>query len=71
MGWPKNLNAFVDLLKKVGSGIPGGNSKVDGFISNTSNYNVFEELHAHDSQPENRRTACPLAGRLVRLERLH
>lgn len=43
LGWPKNLNAFVDLLKKVGRGISGGNSKVDGFISNTSNYNVFVE----------------------------
>ena len=43
LGWPKNLNAFVELLKKVGSGIPGGNSKVDGFVSNTSNYNPFVE----------------------------
>ena len=43
MGWPSNFNPFVELLKKVGSGIPGGISKVDGFISNTSNYNVFDE----------------------------
>jgi cellulose 1,4-beta-cellobiosidase len=43
LGWPNNLHRFVDLLKKMGKGIPGGNSKVDGFISNTSNYNVFEE----------------------------
>jgi cellulose 1,4-beta-cellobiosidase len=43
MGWPANFDAFVELLKEVGSGIPGGNGKVDGFISNTSNYNVFVE----------------------------
>lgn len=43
LGWPKNLTAFVELLKRVGTGIPGGNRKVDGFISNTSNYNVFVE----------------------------
>ena len=43
MGWSKNLNGLVDVLKKVGAGIPGGNAKVDGFISNTANYNVFAE----------------------------
>jgi cellulose 1,4-beta-cellobiosidase len=43
MGWPSNFRPFVELLKQVGSGIPGGNAKVDGFISNTSNYNPFVE----------------------------
>lgn len=43
MGWANNLDAFADLLKRVGKGIPGGVGKVDGFVSNTSNYNVFEE----------------------------
>jgi len=43
MGWPTNLKAFAVLLKKLGKEIPGGNSKVDGFISNTANYNVFVE----------------------------
>ena len=45
LGWSSNFKPFVELLKKVGSGIPGGNSKVDGFISNTANYNVFAEPH--------------------------
>jgi cellulose 1,4-beta-cellobiosidase len=43
LGWEQNFSAFVDLLKKVAADIPGGNGKVDGFISNTSNYNPFEE----------------------------
>ncbi len=43
LGWSSNLAPFVTLLKQVGTGIPGGNSKVDGFISNTANYNVFVE----------------------------
>lgn len=43
LGWPNNLNPFVTLLKQVGMGITGGNAKVDGFISNTANYNVFIE----------------------------
>jgi len=43
LGWPANFKPFVELLKKVGAGIPGGNSKVDGFISNTANYNSFVE----------------------------
>ena len=43
LGWGSNLKPFAELLKKVGAGIPGGNSKVDGFISNTANYNVFAE----------------------------
>jgi cellulose 1,4-beta-cellobiosidase len=43
LGWSANFDPFVKLLKKVGAGIPGGKSKVDGFISNTSNYNVFAE----------------------------
>jgi cellulose 1,4-beta-cellobiosidase len=43
MGWDKNFAAFVNLLKSVAADIPGGNRKVDGFISNTSNYNPFEE----------------------------
>jgi cellulose 1,4-beta-cellobiosidase len=43
LGWPSNFNPFVTLLKQVGVGIPGGNSKVDGFISNTANYNPVDE----------------------------
>ena len=50
LGWPENLKRFAELLKKVGSGIPGGNSKVDGFISNTSNYNVFAEPYMSANQ---------------------
>ena len=43
LGWPSNFNPFVDLLKQVGAAIPGGIAKVDGFISNTANYNPFVE----------------------------
>ena len=43
LGWSNNLKPFAALLKQVGKGIPGGNSKVDGLISNTANYNVFVE----------------------------
>ena len=43
LGWPSNFGPFVTLLKQVGVGIPGGNSKVDGFISNTANYNPVDE----------------------------
>ncbi len=50
LGWPSNFKPFVDLLKEVGSGIPGGNSKVDGFISNTANYNVFVEPYMTANQ---------------------
>jgi cellulase/cellobiase CelA1/aryl-phospho-beta-D-glucosidase BglC (GH1 family) len=50
LGWSSNLTPFVTLLKQVGTGIPGGNSKVDGFISNTANYNVFVEPFMTASQ---------------------
>lgn len=43
LGWSSNLKPFAELLKQVGKGIPGGNGKVDGIISNTANYNVFVE----------------------------
>src|SRR5262249_21374789 len=43
LGWPSNFRPFVDLLKEVGAGVPGGNGKVDGFITNTANYNAFVE----------------------------
>jgi cellulose 1,4-beta-cellobiosidase len=43
LGWPSNFTPFVNLLKTVGKGIPGGNSLVDGFISNTANYNPVDE----------------------------
>jgi cellulase/cellobiase CelA1 len=43
LGWSSNLKPFAELLKQVGKGIPGGNGKVDGLISNTANYNVFAE----------------------------
>ncbi len=50
LGWPNNLTPFANLLKQVGAGIPGGNSKVDGFISNTANYNVFVEPYMTANQ---------------------
>jgi cellulase/cellobiase CelA1/aryl-phospho-beta-D-glucosidase BglC (GH1 family) len=50
LGWPNNLGPFANLLKQVGAGIPGGNSKVDGFISNTANYNVFVEPYMTANQ---------------------
>ncbi len=50
LGWPANFKPFVELLKRVGSGITGGNGKVDGFISNTANYNAFVEPHMTASQ---------------------
>ncbi len=50
LGWPNNFKPFVELLKQTGSGIPGGHSKVDGFISNTANYNVFAEPYLTASQ---------------------
>ena len=50
LGWPGNLGPFVNLLKQVGAGIPGGSSKVDGFISNTANYNVFVEPYMTANQ---------------------
>lgn len=50
LGWPSNFNPFVDLLKQMGAGIAGGNSKVDGFISNTANYNVFAEPYMTANQ---------------------
>ncbi len=53
MGWPANFKPFVELLKQVGVGIPGGNSKVDGFISNTSNYNPFVEPYLTANQQVN------------------
>jgi cellulose 1,4-beta-cellobiosidase len=50
MGWPSNFNPFVDLLKRVGAGIQGGNAKVDGFVSNTANYNPFVEPYMTANQ---------------------
>ena len=43
LGWPSNFGPFVTLLKQVGAGITGGPAKVDGFISNTANYNPVDE----------------------------
>lgn len=62
MGWPANINPFVELLKQVGAGIPGGNSKVDGFISNTSNYNPFVEPYMTAYQQINRQAVRSLQG---------
>jgi len=62
MGWTSNFTPFVELLKKVGSGIPGGNSKVDGFISNTSNYNVFVEPYLTADQSVNGQPVRSLSG---------
>lgn len=50
LGWSNNLTPFANLLKQVGAGIPGGNGKVDGFISNTANYNVFVEPYMTATQ---------------------
>lgn len=50
LGWPSNFNPFVALVKELGAGITGGNSRVDGFISNTANYNVFAEPYMTASQ---------------------
>jgi cellulose 1,4-beta-cellobiosidase len=62
MGWAANFNPFVELLKKVGSGTPGGNSKVDGFVSNTSNYNVFVEPYMTADQDIAGKPVRSLAG---------
>jgi cellulose 1,4-beta-cellobiosidase len=43
LGWPSNFNPFVNLLKQVGLGVTGGNSKIDGFIGNTANYGPIDE----------------------------
>ncbi len=58
LGWSNNLTPFANLLKQVGAGIPGGNGKVDGFISNTANYNVFVEPYMTANQS--------ISGQLVR-----
>ncbi|WP_020472980.1 glycoside hydrolase family 6 protein [Zavarzinella formosa] len=50
MGWPSNLNPFVELLKTTGAGISGGNGQVDGFISNVSNYNPAVEPYLKAEQ---------------------
>lgn len=50
LGWSNNLTPFANLLKQVGAGIAGGNGKVDGFISNTANYNVFVEPYMTANQ---------------------
>ncbi len=62
MGWPSNFNPFVDLLKDVGSGIPGGHAKVDGFISNTANYNSFVEPYMTANQTINGQPVRSLQG---------
>lgn len=61
LGWSSNLVPFANLLKQVGTGIPGGNSKVDGFISNTANYNVFVEPYMTANQMFNGRPVRSLA----------
>ncbi|HET9912928.1 MAG TPA: glycoside hydrolase family 6 protein [Anaerolineales bacterium] len=43
LGWPSNFTPFVNELKAMGNGIPGGIGKLDGFISNTANYNPVDE----------------------------
>ncbi len=62
LGWSNNLKPFAELLKKVGAGIPGGNSKVDGFISNTANYNVFVEPYLKAEQKVKARQVRSLRG---------
>lgn len=44
LGWSNNFDPFVALLKAVFKGVPGGgNTLIDGFISNTANYNPVDE----------------------------
>jgi cellulase/cellobiase CelA1/ferric-dicitrate binding protein FerR (iron transport regulator) len=62
MGWKNNLKPFAALLKQVGAGIAGGNSKVDGFISNTANYNVFAEPYLTAGQKVKARQVRALQG---------
>ncbi|WP_395736698.1 glycoside hydrolase family 6 protein [Prosthecobacter sp.] len=62
LGWPHNLKPFAELLKRVGKGIPGGNSKVDGLISNTANYNVFAEPYMRPDQKIKGREVRSLRG---------
>ncbi|MFN0077894.1 MAG: glycoside hydrolase family 6 protein, partial [Prosthecobacter sp.] len=62
LGWSNNLKPFAELLKKVGAGIPGGNGKVDGFISNTANYNVFVEPYMKAEQKVKARQVRSLRG---------
>lgn len=62
MGWSSNFKPFVALLKKVGDGIPGGNSKVDGFISNVSNYNPTAEPYLTANQNVGGRPVRSLQG---------
>lgn len=62
LGWPNNLKPFAELLKQVGKGIPGGNSKVDGIISNTANYNVFLEPFMKADQKVKNRQVRSLRG---------
>lgn len=62
LGWSNNLKPFAELLKQVGKGIPGGNSKVDGLISNTANYNVFVEPFMKADQKVKNRQVRSLRG---------
>ena len=62
MGWPSDFRQFVELLKKMGEGIPGGIGKVDGFISNTANYNPFEEPYLTAGQLVNGRPVRSVQG---------
>ena len=62
LGWPNNLKPFAELLKQVGKGIPGGNSQVDGIISNTANYNVFVEPFMKADQKVKNRQVRSLRG---------
>jgi cellulase/cellobiase CelA1/ferric-dicitrate binding protein FerR (iron transport regulator) len=62
LGWSHNLKSFAELLKQVGKGIPGGNGKVDGLISNTANYNVFVEPFMRPDQKVKGREVRSLRG---------
>ncbi len=44
LGWSNNFDPFVALVKAIFKGVPGGgNTLIDGFISNTANYNPVKE----------------------------
>lgn len=62
MGWPSNFKPFVELLKQTAAGIVGGCEKVDGFISNTANYNPFVEPYLTAEQQVNGQPVRSLQG---------
>ena len=51
LGWSNNFDPFVALLKAIFKNVPGGgNTLIDGFISNTANYNPVDEPYLDANQ---------------------